>query len=163
MTELHQKIHKLRSENNASYKTISATLGCSISTVSYALCGDQKIKAADRRKKRRDNPENVLALKLETFRGRNSIKSAPFKTEDVLRLIGKEPKCYLSGIPVDLSNRKSYQLDHVVPTSKGGSNDLTNLGVAATDVNKMKSDLSVDEFLGMCKKILDYNGYKVTK
>lgn len=163
MTELQKQIHELRSKENASYKTISAKLGCSISTVSYALCGDQKTKAANRRQKRRNNPENVLALKLETFRGRNSIKSAPFKTEDVLRLVGKEPKCYLSGIPVDLGDRKSYQLDHVIPTSKGGTNDLTNLGIASTEVNKMKSDLHVDEFLNMCKKILEYNGYTVTK
>ncbi len=57
----------------------------------------------------------------------------------------------------------SYDLDHIIPVSKGGTNELSNLGVAIPMANRSKSDLTVDEYLELCKKVLEYHGYTVIK
>ena len=50
-----------------------------------------------------------------------------------------------------------------ISSSKGGDNSLGNLGVLKSDVNQMKSNLTPDELLVRCIKILEYNGYSVSK
>lgn len=45
-------------------------------------------------------------------------------------------------------------LDHKIPVTKGGSNDLTNLQWTTDVVNRMKSDLTENEFFKMCELIL---------
>jgi hypothetical protein len=37
------------------------------------------------------------------------------------------------------------------------------LGITHEIVNKIKSDLNPDELIIWCKKILEFNGYKITK
>lgn len=56
-----------------------------------------------------------------------------------------------------------YALDHIMPVSRGGTNDITNLGLTLYKANQMKGDLTVPELLNMCEKILLNYGYTVTK
>lgn len=64
--------------------------------------------------------------------------------------------CYLTGTPIDLKEPSSYHLDHIVPTSRGGTNDLDNVGVTIPAANAAKGDLSVEELIELCKAILKY-------
>lgn len=48
---------------------------------------------------------------------------------------------------------KNVSLDHIVPKSKGGSNNYDNLQFVLTSVNMMKFSLDEDYFLEMCRKI----------
>lgn len=57
----------------------------------------------------------------------------------------------------------SYDLDHIIPISREGTNELSNLGVAIPIANKSKSNLTLEEYLELCKKVLEYHGYTVTK
>ena len=66
-------------------------------------------------------------------------------------------KCYLSGLPLSLDNPDSYTFDHIIPVSKNGTNHLDNLGFANPQINQMKGDLSVEEFINLCKIVTDYN------
>jgi len=77
--------------------------------------------------------------------------------------IGDKPTCYLSGELIDLRETNSYSIDHIVPASKGGENTLENAGLISSSINKMKSDITVEEFLKKCVQILEHNGYNVSK
>lgn len=78
------------------------------------------------------------------------------------KLGGTKVNCYLTGTPIDIE-KDDYCLDHIIPVSKGGTNDLSNLGITIPSVNYAKSDLTVDEFISLCKSVLEYNGYTVNK
>jgi hypothetical protein len=59
-------------------------------------------------------------------------------------------KCELTGVRLTL---ETFAIDHVVPLSKGGTNDFENLQIVHATVNKMKGTLSQDEFITWCKRI----------
>lgn len=178
---MKEEILKLREEGKT-YNEIKSILGCSKSTISYYCGNNQKEKTRNRTNIRR---ENKLLTKLERFKARknknnlesirkfqkrdNSVKGRvdknidkTFTWVDVIKKIGDNPICYLSGQEIDL-NKGEYELDHIIPVSKNGANSLENLGVLHTIVNRMKSDLTPDELIEWCIKILTYNGYVITK
>lgn len=95
----------------------------------------------------------------------NKTKSAgnKFKTKDLLNKIGENPKCYLTGRFINLNSPSSYNLDHIIPISKGGDNSLDNCNIACSLANRAKTDMTPEELFIFCKEILEYNGYIVTK
>lgn len=83
------------------------------------------------------------------------------KTLDIINKFGTKTKCYLTGTPIDLE-KDNYCFDYIVPVSKGGTNDLSNLGITIPIANYSKSDLTVEEYLELCKKVLEhYSPYKI--
>lgn len=52
--------------------------------------------------------------------------------------------CFYCGTPL---NRWTSTLDHLVPKSKGGTNNRKNLVVCCVPCNTKKADLSVEEFM----------------
>jgi 5-methylcytosine-specific restriction endonuclease McrA len=92
----------------------------------------------------------------------NKLKTKTFNFEDVIEKFGVDTKCYLSGEPINLY-KNNYNLDHIIPVSKNGDNSINNLGITHEVVNRMKSDLTPEELMEWCIKILIYNGYKVSK
>jgi len=179
---MKEKILQLRNEGK-SYKEIREILKCSKSTISYH-CGDgQKEKTKERLKLRRENIllEKVERFKLRKFKNnsekvrkftkRDNEKSLDntnknitqnFRWTDVLDKFGENTNCYLSGEKINLLS-DSYSLDHIIPHSRGGDNSLNNLGITYNVVNRMKTDLTPDEFINWCVKILEFNGYSVEK
>lgn len=179
---MKDKILKLRSEGK-SYKQIKKILGCAISTISYHCGEGQKEKSNDRRKKRRQDLVienrvrrfkdscNVNKIKMkdkiQTFQKRskkeeNNLKKN-FKWQDVIEKFGWETTCYLTGEVINLKDPNTYHFDHVIPCSRGGTSDLSNLGIAAKKANQAKYDMTVEEFLNLCQKVLEHNGYEVKK
>ena len=78
-----------------------------------------------------------------------------FTVEDLLHKIGNNPVCSLTGRPIDLMNSRSYQLDHIIPKSKGGSNTLDNCQIVCKEANQAKNDLSLDEFINLCREVVN--------
>jgi len=189
---MKEEILKLRNEGKT-YKQIQGILKCSKSLISYYCGDGQKEKINIRRiKYRKDNPmlqkidkfknrnqkendssnevgdrEKRYFVNNVRFFQKGRIKKGSnfvinFNWEDIISLYGEDTYCYLSGEPINLF-KNNYHFDHITPKSKGGDNTLNNLGITHKVVNQMKSDLTVDELLEWCVKILKHNGYSVTK
>ena len=83
--------------------------------------------------------------------------------DDLLKKFGSNPRCYLTGKDIDINKPSTYQFDHIVPVSKGGESTFENLGVTTPEANYAKGNLSVEEFIELCKDVLHNFGYKVIK
>jgi len=111
--------------------------------------------------------ELALKHKVDRFhrsrKGDRLYEKRNFYARDVVEKFGKDTTCYLTGEPIDIQLTSEYHFDHIIPISKGGGNSLSNLGICTKDANQSKTDMTVDEYLDLCKKVLEHNGYKVSK
>lgn len=185
---MKEQILKLRSEGKT-FNEIKEILGCSKGTISYHCSDGQKEKSKNRLKKRR---ENLIVAKLENFKYKKTKEKKPrsnnkkrvdenirkfqkrelskinknikptFNWVEVIDKFGQDTHCYLSGEKVNLFEN-NYNFDHIIPASRGGNNSIDNLGILHHQVNMMKSDLTPDEFIEWCIKILKFNGYRIIK
>lgn len=73
---------------------------------------------------------------------------------------GLQTKCYLTGTPINLET-DDYCLDHIIPTDKNGSNELSNMGITTPEANASKTNLNIEEYLSLCKKVLCNFGYTI--
>lgn len=182
MTILSDQILELRKQG-LNYNQIQEKLKCSKGTISFH-CGDgQKQKSLKRNKKRRKN--NPLKTKIESFiYSKYIVKNTPHNSKNTLyrkiikfhfnkktkkyqklmfslkeleEKIGPYPVCYLTGRPIDLSKSRQYNLDHIIPRSKGGDNSLDNCQIACKEANMAKSDLSYNEFVNLCHEVINHN------
>ena len=183
---LKNRIIELRSQN-LSYNQICDILNCSKSAICYHLGQNQKMKAVLRRNKQhpfvkkisrfisikkrkivnqitKNSINRTLRSKIIRFnRGITSMKDSSFTQEQVIEKITENPKCYLTGDDIDIYKTSTYHFDHIIPRSRGGDNSLDNLGIATKQANQAKADLTPDEFIFLCKKVLEHNGYEVKK
>ena len=86
-----------------------------------------------------------------------------FSLQDILDIYNKYPRCNLTGRTIELENTKSWELDHIIPISKGGSNELNNCQITCREANYAKGDLTMHEFISLCKDVLIHNGYQISK
>ena len=172
MSELKNNILRMRSEG-ASYRKIQAELGCSKATIAYYLSDGEKAKVAERTRALRS--QNSLIRKTESFqaqrKGQNNkaahfhrdyegkgYSSMNFSYDDVVEYLDGNYTCYLTGDTIELNDPKSYSFDHIVPVSRGGTNELHNLGLTTREANAAKSDMTVEEFVDMCVKVAKHFG-----
>lgn len=179
---LKEKIKQLR-KSGLTYDQISQKLNCNKSTVCYHIGYGQKQKTAIRRIKNRSqlHPykrkiecfiqpscrwKKTLKAKLETFhrkyKNMSEYQKPLFTADDVINKFGENPICYLTGEKIDIYSPKDYNFDHIIPRSRGGSNNIDNLGICTKKVNSAKGDMTPEEFIALCKSVLEHNGYKVT-
>lgn len=185
---IKEEILKLRA-NGHSYKSIKKILNCSLSTISYHCGDGQKSKSSGRNKSRRKNVLLSKCTRFEYVRKNNKTeercKSKSGRERDLYfktvnfqrdRLSGGEyvrnftekevrdkfkgeTKCYLSGMPIDLNDGKTYELDHIVPCTREGIDNhytLDNLELINPKVNRMKGNQTNEEFLKMVFMIADH-------
>lgn len=174
-----ERILELRQQGKT-YNEIVEIVGCTKSLVCY-YCGDNQ-KAKTRHRQRAMRGTNFVQKKLEHFKydkpfqdrvrdfqsrlvgtHRKKEYDKNFDYKAVLEKFGDNPTCYLTGRLIDLNNSKSYSFDHIIPLAKDGASDLDNLGLTCKEANHAKYDLTVDEFLALCKEVLEHHGYDVQK
>ena len=164
--ELQKKILELR-EKGYSYQQIQKTLNCSKSTISYHLGFGQKSKAIGRAKNQRKLMPwlNKTERFLKEFDGKKITynKRGDFNRKKLTDYISKIEKCYLTGRPIDINDFNTYEFDHIVPRKLGGESSFDNLGICRPEANRAKSDLTLEEFISLCKDVLLNFGYQVTK
>ena len=180
---MKEKILELRMQGK-SYNEIQKKLGCSKSSISYHCGFGQKAKCKKRGQNnvishricnkiyhfKLPNQENKLLLgscslsskiqqKVLRFTGIRKMKDITVKY--IKDRIVNHPFCELNGLPIDIDKTYSWHLDHKVPRSRGGSNDVNNMQIVSADANQAKHRLTNDEFFELCKSVLIHNGYEV--
>jgi 5-methylcytosine-specific restriction endonuclease McrA len=61
--------------------------------------------------------------------------------------------CPLTG---DKLTTENVSVDHIIPRSKGGKNTLDNVRLVVYYVNVAKNDLTDEEFLKLCKRVVNH-------
>ncbi len=177
--KVKENILLLRSQGK-SYNEMANELGCSKSTISYH-CGDGSEKKRTSNNNKRKTKKSKICQKINSFKSRVSRKvfrgkvktfkrrkiksrshtkvnniSQNYTYEDVIKKIGSDPRCYLTGKRIDLNKTNTYNFDHIIPASKGGTNDLDNLALCTPSANYAKGDLSLNELYKLCEDILEW-------
>ena len=185
MTHWKEQIKNLK-ESGLSFTEIHKQLGCSKGLLSYHLGIGQREKTKQRQIKfrqkahpylrkldnfliKREPPQKrkelhkfkkLIQCKLELFvrnRKTGEYMKPPFTIDDVINKFGENPKCYLTGDDIDIYQPRTYNFDHIIPVSRGGLNTLDNMGICTKKANSAKSDMTPEEFIDLCKKVLKYN------
>jgi|SRR6185437_9459399 len=94
--------------------------------------------------------QNIKRFNKNNARGRNALA-----TELKQLAIKQDFKCAYSKLPLIPSINMS--LDHIIPLSLGGSNEISNFQWVDLSVNYMKLDLTEKEFLKIIHEIAKYN------
>lgn len=103
----------------------------------------------------KDKVSRFCATKLP---GNNKMyNKATFTVEDVITKFGENPKCYLTGKPINIYEPRTYEFDHKMPLSRGGESSLDNLGICTKQANRAKADMTPEEFIELCKQVIKYN------
>lgn len=167
---MKDKILELRLQGKT-YNQIVKILNCSKSTVSYYCGKEQKEKNKQRARKRRENDKGRIFKKIDNFlikrigdfkiERTNGKIVGNFSSKDAIKILSENPVCYLTGKQIDLKDRKSFELDHIIPASRGGENTLENMGLTCKEANRAKHDLTKEEFINLCKNVLIYQGYEI--
>jgi len=163
---MKKDILRLRKEGYT-YNQIVEELGCSKGTISYHCGSGQKEKTLNRQRKNRDKVIYKIYGKIKQFKTKKhpSTKDyGKFKISDnIITSIIERPICYLTGRKINLGDKSSYSLDHIVPRCKGGSNEINNMGLCIKDVNMAKNGMHLNEFISMCVDVCINSGYIVTR
>ena len=173
MSNLKLEIQRLR-VMGLSFSKIASKLECSKSTVCYHLSKEQREKNLVRGKRRR---EYTLTRHLDSFkrkrvaigkRGADFRKASrktraenEFTNSQLIAKIEANPVCYLTGRVIDLNVSKSYELDHILPASRGGAAELNNVGLSCRAANRAKNNLTNEEFLQLCLEVVKHHGFVV--
>lgn len=179
-SQFKEEILRLRNEGK-SYSEIKSILNCSKGSISYHCSEEQKEKSRNRTRKLRS--ENIMIKKLDNFKSSRNFKNIKeslrkfqkrdgnnydkniketFNWKDIVDKFGENTFCYLCGDKINLFE-DTYSFDHIIPQSRGGDNSIDNLGITIKKINDMKTDMTPEELIEMCIKILKFNNYNVEK
>lgn len=178
-----QKVLELKAQGKANWEIVQI-LNLSKSVVSYHTCASTKENNRTYNTLKKQALKEGLVFKrprklskyplhfrtkVSRFAGHHSERKKKYslilqkyKPEDVVNKFGINTKCYLTGKELNLLDCDT-SFDHIVPLSKGGTNNLDNLGITTRSLNFMKTDLLLNELIQNCIDILSHNGYLVTK
>jgi 5-methylcytosine-specific restriction endonuclease McrA len=167
---LRTLILQIKAENPIwGYAKIAQAAKCSKNGVRFHLSAAAREKVKQRVASYRKRHRLEERLRNFTERKKNFDKStkgrrrklpSEFTVKQLRAKLEKDPFCYLTGDPIDLTG-SNYTFDHKIPVARGGKNTLVNLGLATKEANQAKADLTLTEFIELCLKVVKHAGYAV--
>jgi len=86
--------------------------------------------------------------------------SAEITADDLASLWRKQRgRCALSGRKLS----RDAHLDHIIPRSKGGQSEISNLRWLDPWVNVARRNLSDEEFVGLCRQVAEWLGRRIVE
>ena len=111
------------------------------------------------------------AAQRQKDRIKRMMKDDPFRWRSLLltprfgRKVTKEEletlwtgQCGISGRAISI---QEADIDHIVPTSRGGSHEPSNLRWVWNRANEAKGNMTDDEFLILCKQVVEWIGRRI--
>lgn len=136
-----------------------ATLAGSITKKIYAFEKETVLPQKRTPPKRNLSNSQSFSNKIGDFSKQSRrVVERTFTYQDVIEKFSSNPVCYLTGDEIDINSPRSYHFDHIYPRSRGGTNTLDNLGLTTSEANKLKGNLTVEELLDLCEKVLRHYG-----
>lgn len=71
----------------------------------------------------------------------------------------QEYRCALTGCPLTPDDA---EVDHILPLSKGGEHELSNLQIVTRRVNRAKGDMTPAEFFELCERVTAMRAQRAT-
>lgn len=188
ISELGRSILELKNKGTSN-KVIAKELNCSTSTVSYYCSSKTKDTVKKYREEFKEDQTNVFKLikAVQEFKGRKKGSGRTFKNNDwnkklrsavsgfknkqklnytykdaLEHLGGINTKCYLTGKEINIET-DDFNLDHIIPKTQGGTNELSNMGITTPLANMSKTGMNVEEYIELCKEVLINFGYTISK
>ena len=101
-----------------------------------------------------DTGERIELKDIPIPKKNSTVKRKSFSAKERLIIYRKtKGRCYLCGDFVDFN---SFEVEHEVPLSKGGTNDLSNLFCSCHYCNTIKHDIYPQDFMKKIFQILMY-------
>lgn len=145
-------------------REIKEELNCSYSTIAYHLYEKTKLNTKKRTNKNRigknyhNTIKGVLSNRFNQFfrigKSRKINFDKTFTIKQFEEKFYNSPVCYLTGANLLEIDPKFISVDHITPLSRGGDCSLENLGFCTRDANLAKSDKTPEEFLNLCKLVI---------
>lgn len=86
----------------------------------------------------------------------NGERDTRITVESIIKKFGEHPVCYLSGLPIDYTDPKSYSLDHFIARADGGDSNFENLRLANPIFNRMKHSHTHEKFIDYCQTVVNF-------
>jgi CRISPR/Cas system Type II protein with McrA/HNH and RuvC-like nuclease domain len=155
----HKKENLSNREIARLYNCSPGTVGSHVKKIKQKL----KLKNALRRAKRKENPikyriEGIIKRHREynVKRGLPRNHNIEIDKELLEEKLKSNTTCYLTGEEIDLTNSLSYEIDHIIPLSRGGKSSNDNLALVTRQANQCKGDNTVEELFHFSKRMVTY-------
>jgi len=80
-----------------------------------------------------------------------------FTIDDVKKLFKAQGgRCALTNKKLVLKNTTEWQLDHMIPRTRGGDNSISNCQILSKEANAAKWNMTNSEFIKLCKKVIKH-------
>lgn len=143
--ELRNQIIQLKTKGHT-HKEIAKQLHCSLSIITYHTNPESRLKAIKNSTKCHKQRHPYKRKIWDFGKGKST-----FTVQDVIDKFGEKPKCYITGVEIDIYKTRSYHFDHVIPKSCNGNNSFDNLGICTKEANLAKSGKNYEDFIKLCQ------------